>query len=554
MEVSVTSPFENELKEWKPNPKQERFISLPFSIFEGFYGGQKGPGKSEVLVLLPVLYGFHNNPNYRGLYMRRTYADIEREVLDRQRKYYPSTGAVLNEQKKRWKWPNGAVDRLGHAETEQGVREYDTDEYHCLRWDELTHFLYFQYQYLSFTRVRSSDPFLPAIVRSAGNPGNIGNKWVYDRFIKPAPFGFKRLRERVKDPITNEWKWLERIFVPAELKDNIAHIDPTYGLKLQLLTEAERRAAFGDWFAFAGQVFTEWRLQPFRDEPDNARHVIPSFPIPTWWPRIVSIDWGWDANTSIIWGAIAPNGQVYVYRVYNHRNKYIKDWVRDFVNLSSGETQAIRRIKICHSATQERGEPKTILEQVNDALKENDFPVQCFLGKRDRVGGKMLIHEYLRWKTIDEKILRQSYNENLANAILRQYGQERYDAYNKIFIPEIEDNLPKLQLFDKETTELQEVIPNCQYEQRENKNTEDVAQFKGDDLYDSLRILLESADEYVKEARDEFATRQVIDNVVAQFHKNQDATEFYRSMEVVEAKSVQNYEPVRRYHRPSYRR
>ena len=92
--------------------------------------------------------------------MRRTYADIEREILDRQRKYYPSTGAVLNEQKKRWKWPNGAIDRLGHAETEQGVREYDTDEYHLLRWDELTHFLPFQYQYLSFTRVRSSDPFL----------------------------------------------------------------------------------------------------------------------------------------------------------------------------------------------------------------------------------------------------------------------------------------------------------------------------------------------------------------------------------------------------------
>ena len=33
--------------------------------------------------------------------MRRTYADVEREILDRQRKYYPSTGAVLNEHKKR---------------------------------------------------------------------------------------------------------------------------------------------------------------------------------------------------------------------------------------------------------------------------------------------------------------------------------------------------------------------------------------------------------------------------------------------------------------------
>lgn len=550
MNVEVTSPLENEVRKWIPNSRnQERFCSLPFEVFEAFFGGQKGPGKSEILVLLPILYGFHNNPNYRGLYMRRTYADIEREVLDRQRKYYPSTGAVLNEQKKRWKWPNGAIDRLGHAETEQGVREYDTDEYHLLRWDELTHFLPFQYQYLSFTRVRSSDPFLPAIIRSAGNPGNIGNKWVYDRFIKPAPFGLKRIRQWIKDPNTGESKSLERIFIPAELKDN-PNIDPTYILKLQLLPEAERRAAMGDWFAFAGQVFTEWRVQPLQGEPEHARHVIDAFPIPSWWPRIVSIDWGWDANTAIIWAAIAPNGQVYIYRIYNHKNKYIPEWTRDLINLTGNEN--IRKIKICHSANQNRGEPKTIQEQVNDALVLNGFPIKCELGKRDRVGGKMLIHEYLRWKTIPKKILEQSYNPRIADAILRNYGQDKYDDYNSMFIPEVEDNLPKLQLFKNETQELQEIIPNCQYEQRENKNTEDVAEFKGDDLYDDLRILLESVDEYVQECKDEFTTRKMVDAVVREFHETQDATQFYRRMEHVEASKTTNF-AVRRFHRPRLR-
>jgi len=466
--------------------------------------------------------------------MRRTYADVEREILDRQRKYYPSTGAVLNEQKKRWKWPNGAIDRLGHAEHEQDVREYDTDEYHCLRWDELTHFLYFQYQYLSFTRVRSSDPFLPAIVRSAGNPGNIGNKWVYERFIKPAPFGFKRIRQRVLNPKTGSYEYLERIFIPAELNDN-PHIDATYGMKLQLLTEAERRAAFGDWFAFAGQVFTEWRIEPFKDEPPNACHVCDRFPIPSWWPRIIAIDWGWDANTCIGWGAIAPNGQVYVYRIYNEKQKYIHEWVRDLVNFSADEISSIRKVKICHSANQHRGETKSIFEQVGEAFKNNGFPIQLELGKRDRIGGKLLLHEYLRWKTIPEKILRQNYNERLAQQILRNYGTEKYEAYEKMFIPEIEDNLPKLQLFRQETQALQEIIPNCQYEQKEDKNTEDVAEFKGDDPYDMIRMLLESADEYVKESSEEYKNRQTLDGVIRKFHETKDATSFYRSMENIEA-------------------
>jgi len=480
--------------------------------------------------------------------MRRTYSDVEREILDRQRKYYPSTGAVLNEQKKRWKWANGAVMRLGHAEHEQDVREYDTDEYNVICWDELTHFLPFQYNYLSFTRVRSSDPFLPAIVRSAGNPGNIGNQWVYKRFIKPAPFGFKRIRERIQDPRTGKWEYLERIFVPADINDN-SHIDPTYYLKIQLLPEAERKAALGDWHAFAGQVFTEWRVQPFANEPANACHLVDRFEIPKWWPRIVSIDWGWDAATAILWAAIAPNGQIFIYRTYNQRERYIKDWTRDLVNLSVDEVQSIRRISICHSAAQQRGEPETIEEQVNNALQANNFPVKCTLGKRDRVGGKQLIHEYLRWKVIPAKILQQSYNERLAQAILRNYGQERYEQYNEMFIPEVEDNLPKLQLFRDETRDLQEIIPNCQYEQRENKNTEDVAEFKGDDLYDALRDLLWSVSSYVKESSNEFEIRKTIDAVISQHAQTGDTTELYRSMERIEQAADIAMQPVRRFHR-----
>ena len=547
MQVEVKSPVEDEVKKWIPNPKQTKFISLPFSIFEAFFGGEKGPGKTEILVLLPILYGFHNNPNYRGLYMRRNFTDIEREVTDRQRKYYPSTGAVYNEQKHRWKWPNGAVDRQGHAEHEQSVRAYDTDEYHLLRWDELTHFSYFQYQYLSFTRVRSSDPFLPAIIRSSGNPGNIGHKWVFDRFIKPGLGGFKRIRQRIIDPLTKQYAYKERMFIPASLSDN-PYINAEYRLGLQLLSEAERRAAFGDWNAFAGQVFSEFRIMPFGDEPENAQHVIDSFPIPNWWPKVIAIDWGWDANTCIGWGAIAPNGRLYIYRIYNEPNKYIAEWIRDLINLSGSELDSVRKIKICHSARQQRGETKTIEQQVSEAFLSQGVTTPVELGKKDRIGGKMLVHEFLRWKTIPHKILQQNFDQELADKINRIHGPEEYDKYMKFFQPENPELLPRVQLFDKECQPLIDVIPSCVYEQKENKNSEDVAEFKGDDPYDMFRMLLESVDEYVRDASVEFQQRQTIDEILKRYNQTNDTTSFYRAMERVENNGP-IHKPIRLFHR-----
>jgi hypothetical protein len=299
----------------------------------------------------------------------------------------------------------------------------------------------------------------------------------------------------------------------------------------------------GDWQAFAGQVFTEWRLQPFNDEPDNAQHVIPSFPIPDWWPKIVAIDWGWDAYTCIGWGAISPSGRLYVYRVYKERQKYIPEWIRDFLNHSGSEIDNIKRIKICHSALQHRGEPKTILEQVNDTLKANGITIPVELGKKDRIGGKLLIHEYLRWKTIPAKVLQQSFNSGLADKINKFEGPDAYEEYCAFFRPENPELLPKVQIFE-ECQDLIEIMPDCVYD---DKNTEDVKEFKGDDPYDMFRMLLENAHEFVNESSREQHERSKIDKILRTFNETGDATRFYRAMEQVETYSGPM--PVRRFNK-----
>ena len=56
MEIEETKP---QILEWTPTRKQETFVTLPDTIFEALYGGAAGPGKTEILYMLPLIRGWH---------------------------------------------------------------------------------------------------------------------------------------------------------------------------------------------------------------------------------------------------------------------------------------------------------------------------------------------------------------------------------------------------------------------------------------------------------------------------------------------------------------
>jgi hypothetical protein len=269
----------------------------------------------------------------------------------------------------------GAKVYLGHCENDKDVHIYDSMQINVFSPDEITSLTYGIYTYIALTRVRSSTRDLPAVIRAAGMPGDVGHAFVKARFIDPAPEGGKILIGR---------GGIKRVFIHATLLDN-SHIDPDYINMLNALPEAEKQAKlYGSWDAYLGQVFEEFRDQHYEDEPDNALHVVPEF-------EIVAIDWGYNAMCSIGWGAIAPSKKLYIYRHQMFRGKKIEEWaplVKYFV-----EKDKPAEIVICHSAAQNRGDPHSIVDQVTVAL---NHPVS--LGVRDRLSGKTLLHEYLRWK------------------------------------------------------------------------------------------------------------------------------------------------------------
>lgn len=546
--------------EWKPTNKQELFISIPWSIKEAFFGGGKGGGKSDLLLVLPLIWRLYLNPRFKQLFLRRTHQELRKEIVPRSREAYLRFGATYNGSDWAWTFPRedqygsgyrnaGAMVFLGHCEHEKDVFQYDSMEINLFTPDEVQSLTEYIYTYIAFTRVRTSDPTLPAITRGAGMPGNVGHTFTKKRFVDPAPKGNVRIIGKGGNV---------RVYIHATLLDN-PHIDPGYRQQIEQLPEAERKAALGDWNAYLGQVFSEFRALHYAEEPANALHVIPPFDIPAWWPRYIVIDWGFRAMCHIAWYAVSPSKRVYIYREMGFLKTKIEVWAPDVRFWI--EKEQPRKVKVCQSAKQDRGQEHTIQEQIEKGL---GVPVELSNNSPgSRVAGKMLIHEYLRWE--QKKIIPADeipeYNDEYAMWILRNKGLEDYKAYLSIFVPpEPETNLPKLQIFkcDQDHPEghghpnccplIIEAVQACVYAKTEkDKPAEDVAEFPGDDPYDNLRYGLDEAERFFLEAIEEFELLKKQQELTDKLAHTQDWTAFYNQARKIESDSDDEVKPVARY-------
>lgn len=523
--------------EYRANSEpQELFVSLPDTIFEAVYGGEAGAGKSEALLKLPIMRGWYLHPSFKGILFRETFPELEKSLIPRAQELYEPLGGKWNGIDHVFHWPSGGRIWLSYIRNMKDARQHDTNEYNYIGWDEITHFEERVYRYL-LHRCRSAVPELPHVMRAGATPGGKGNFWVYKRFIRPAPEGRRVLVETLPDG-----KQLKRIFVKGRLSDNVdlLRANPDYGAQIDMLPDAERRAKKGDWLAFLGQVFSEFRAAVLPGEPSNALHVIPAFEIPSWWPRLIAVDWGFSAFTCVLWAAVSPQGELYVYREYLARNKFIKEWAAEIKNLSRGEE--IVACVIDPSASKRLGYEKTIKQQVIEATG-----MQFEDADNDRIGGKMLLHELMRWKNKPiTKIVRTDYDSEVELRILRIEGVEAVEAYRASFRPEEpETNLPKFKVFDTCPT-LVETIQVCSYEDnpKSGKSAEDVKEFDGDDPYDCVRYLAKCYHRFINTSRDRWRQLTRMNSIMENLHATGDFGAFHRQMSKYEQDEQRRFSPI----------
>jgi hypothetical protein len=275
---------------YSPFPKQREFHNCGAKY--RLFGGAAGPGKSKALLLEAILQA-NEVPGANTLLLRRTFPELEGSLLLYFRRDVPrDLYSSFNEAKHTVTWRNGSTTRFGYSQSENDIYQYQSSEFLFIGIDELTHFTLRQWQFLTS---RNRCPVRGAFPNMAGatNPGNIGHAWVKSLFIdrQPAPG---------MDP--REYDAADYAFISARVWDNPIYAnDPSYLKSLEQLPDFYRRAFLdGDWSVFAGQYFTNF---------DPSRSVMRAEQInaAAWWPRWLSIDWGFEHPAAVYWHTAAPH-------------------------------------------------------------------------------------------------------------------------------------------------------------------------------------------------------------------------------------------------------
>lgn len=272
--------------------RQMAFLSATET--EVLFGGAAGGGKSFGQLVDAMVFALRY-PGSRQLLLRRTYPELERSLIRTARGLYPTSLFTYRAADHSGVFRGGSLLDFGYCATDGDVYQYQSAEYDVVRFDELTHFTEFQYLYL-ISRIRGANGF-PKQIKSSTNPGGVGHSWVKRRFIDPAPHGTSFVGEDGSS----------RIFLPAKIEDNrfLLEKDPDYRRRLEVLPSEERRALLhGEWNLFAGQFFSEFSYDA---------HTCDPFPIPPSWRRYRTLDYGLD-RLAVLWVALAPDGQIFVYR------------------------------------------------------------------------------------------------------------------------------------------------------------------------------------------------------------------------------------------------
>ena len=283
---------------WEPQPGPQTLL-LECPVFEIFFGGARGGGKTEASIGDWLQHSNEYGENAVGIFVRRKFKQLA-EVIARTKQLFPKLGAKYNEQKAEWRMPGGARLKFVYLERDADAEEYQGHNYTRVYVEEATNFP----SAGPINKLRAtlrSAAGVPCGMRLTGNPGGPGHNWVKARYITPDPRGFKLIREETEVEVDGVKSviWLERVFIPSKIGDNmlVMRNDPTYVLRLkQAGSEALVKAWLeGNWDIVDGAFFDEW----------SEKHILSAAEwlkkLPVTALRFRAFDWGSAKPFSVGW-------------------------------------------------------------------------------------------------------------------------------------------------------------------------------------------------------------------------------------------------------------
>jgi hypothetical protein len=393
---------------YAPFPRQNAFHDSRAKY--RLFGGAAGPGKSKAL-LWEAFRQALLVPGCDTLLLRRTFPELEASLITQFRRDVPRWFYKnYNETKRIITWWNGSTTRFGYCRNESDVYQYQGAEFLFIGVDELTHFTLKQWQFLT-SRNRCAVPGSVCRMAGATNPGNIGHAWVKALWVdRVPPAGFDR---------PDLYEAGDYDFIRARLDDNPIYAqDREYRRTLAALPEHLRRAFLeGDWNVFAGQYFDIFDVGRHTSRAEDLR-------LEPWWPRWISIDWGFQHPSAVYWHCAVPaesslrapwaaprwgpNGEaaesvedplsgtrgprIVTYREFVQSGLSPRMLAQAILERSRGER--VVEVFLSPDAFAHRTAEASIAEQLSDVLVGGGVP-RAAAADDDRVGGWQLMYQLM---------------------------------------------------------------------------------------------------------------------------------------------------------------
>jgi hypothetical protein len=384
-DIATSIGQENATVAFKPNPgPQTEFLAAPEK--DVLYGGAAGGGKSYAMLVDPLRYA--HRPQHRALILRRSMPEL-RELIDKSRELYPKAfkGAKFKEVDRTWKFPSGASVQFSFLEKDADVYRYQGQAYSWIGFDEITHLpTEFAWNYLA-SRLRTTDPEIQTYMRCTANPGGSGAHWVKKRYIEPSPANESFIG---KDEVT-------RKFIPALLDDNPYLSGTDYKKMLASLPPVQRKQLLeGNWDVNEGAAFVEF---------DTSIHVIPPFDIPPSWSRLKGVDYGYAAESAVIWAAVDPNDDtLIIYRELYQKGLTGEDLAERITAYEEGDSRSIPGV-LDTAAWNRTGYTGPTIGEILVRAGHKLRPAD-----KNRLAGKVQIHERLKQNKVDGRPKMQIFN------------------------------------------------------------------------------------------------------------------------------------------------
>lgn len=241
---------------WAPiNAAQATFIECRAQL--ALFGGQSGGGKTNVLVADSAQE--YDNPNFRGILLRKSYTEMA-NIMDEMERIYLPLGGRKSDGGKLWRFPAGGMMRLGYMAKDADVELYTGKPISWLGIDEA--------QFQTESRVRKLLPWVSTPIeyglrdriRITANPST---PWLMSLFLNNACPVCHPNKSVIPGAVYEGARWKEddgpvmltTCFIPAKLKENPKYDERKHAMLLSQTAEVRKKLLDGCWCQAEGAFF-----------------------------------------------------------------------------------------------------------------------------------------------------------------------------------------------------------------------------------------------------------------------------------------------------------